>query len=85
MGEAKINYSFKWSILYGDSWLALTTTLETLGEDRWYKNETTYNNYIIINCSLLPDSLEWDLKLQFVFPSYKNSNLMVWEVVFSFH
>lgn len=71
--------------MYGDSWLALTTTLETLGEDRWYKNETTYNNYIIINCSLLPDSLEWDLKLQFVFPSYKNSNLMVWEVVFSFH
>lgn len=43
MGEAKIKYSFKWSILYGDSWLALTTTLETLGEDCWYKNETTYN------------------------------------------
>lgn len=42
MGEVKIKYSFKWSILYGDSWLALTT-LETLGEDCWYKNETTYN------------------------------------------
>lgn len=81
MGEAKIKYSFKWSILYGDSWLALTTTLETLGEDCWYKNETTYS----YKSSLLPDSLEWDLKLQFVFPSYKNSNLMVWEVVFSFH